>query len=98
MESEGGSKRAGLVPDHVDRAMKMEAFPCDRALQPGCRVKMTKEMFALKCMWDVNKQQMYKTTPGRDDSEKMIRQGCHGAEIRKSRKSQPGQIKAERHQ
>lgn len=48
------------------------------ALQPGCRVKMTKEMFTLKCMWDGNKQQTYKTTPGRDDSEKMIRQGCRG--------------------
>lgn len=39
---------------------------------------MTKEMFALECMWDGNKQQTYKTTPGRDDSEKMIRQGCRG--------------------
>lgn len=78
MESEGGSERAGLVPDHVRRAMKMEAFPYDKAPQPGCRARMTNEMFALKCMWDVNKQQMYKTTSGRYDLERMMRQGCSG--------------------
>lgn len=78
MESEGGSESAGLIPDHVHRVMKMEAFPCDKALQPGCKVKMTNEMFALKCMWDVTKQQTYRTTPGRDDSGKMMRQGCSG--------------------
>lgn len=47
-----------LVPDPAHQAMKMGGLPCDRALRrSGCRVKMTNEMFALKCMWEDRKQQ-----------------------------------------
>lgn len=47
-----------LALDPAHQAMKMGGLPCDRALRrSGCRVKMTNEMFALKCMWEDRKQQ-----------------------------------------
>lgn len=46
----------GSVPDRVHQAMKMEVLPCDKTLQSGYGVKMTNEVFALKCVLEDNKQ------------------------------------------
>lgn len=76
-EKERSSEWAGVGPRPCSPSVKMEALPCDKALQSGDGVKMAHEVLALKCMLETINSK-HKTTPESDASEKMIRQGCSG--------------------